>query len=308
MLTHKELKARAVLFSLFREFFTQNGFLEVDTPIRQPHPIPEANIVPIGSQGWFLQSSPEIYMKRLLAAGSEKIFQISRCFRAGEKGRLHLEEFVLVEWYRLGDDYWKLMEDCEHLLRFIARSFKALRTEFSEEFEIPLFSGRDFTLMKPYDTLLVEDAFAQYCPISIEQALAEGCFDEMLVEFIEPNLGLKKPLFLYDYPVQAGSLAKVNDQNSRVVERFELYIQGIELANGFSELTDGSEQRKRFEKEFIELKKGGLSWDMPETFLKELDTIDTAAGIALGFDRLLMLVMGKETVSEVIPFPAEELS
>jgi len=307
VLTIQELRLRASLFSLFRKYFNDNGFLEVDTPIRQPLPIPEANILPIRSQGWFLQSSPEMYMKRLLASGCEKIYQISRCFRAGENGRLHLEEFILVEWYRLGEDYWTLMEDCHQLLNFIAESLDRDQAAFMTGQTSSIFSGTGFTLSKPYDKLLVEEAFTRYSPVSMEQSLADGCFDEILVEYIEPNLGLENPLFLYNYPVQAGSLAKVHDHNSDVVERFELYIRGIELANGFSELTDGDEQRRRFEQEFDRLKKNGLSWSMPETFLEELDSVEKAAGIAFGFDRLLMLILGKESVGEVVPFSPDEL-
>lgn len=307
MLTVQELRLRASLFSLFRKYFDDHGFYEVDTPVRQPLPIPEANILPIRSEGWFLQASPEMYMKRLLASGCEKIYQISRCFRAGEIGRLHLEEFVLVEWYRLGEDYWKLMEDCQQLLNFIAESLNWDQEDFITGQTSSIFSGTDFTLNKPYDKLLVEDAFKRYSPVTMEQSLADGCYDEMLVEYIEPNLGLEHPLFLYDYPVQAGSLAKACDHNSDVVERFELYIRGIELANGFSELTDGTEQRNRFEQEFTRLKKSGLSWSMPETFLEELDGVEKAAGIAFGFDRLLMLILGKESVGEVVPFPPDKL-
>jgi len=307
VLTIQELRLRASLFSLFRKFFDDNGFLEVDTPIRQPLPIPEANILPIRSQGWFLQTSPEMYMKRLLAYGCEKIYQISRCFRAGESGRLHLEEFILVEWYRRNEDYWTLMEDCHLLLNFIAESLDQEQAGFVTAQSNSIFSGTDFTLSKPYDKLLVEEAFARHSPVSMEQSLAEGCFDEMLVEYIEPNLGLKTPLFLYNYPVQAGSLAKVCDHKSEAVERFELYIRGIELANGFSELTDGAEQRRRFEQEFTRLKKSGFSWSMPETFLEELNSVERAAGIAFGFDRLLMLILGKGSVGEVVPFSPDEL-
>ena len=137
--------------------------------------------------------------------------------------------------------------------------------------------------------------------------MQDGRFDEILVEHVEPNLGLKRPLFLYDYPVELGSLAKRSDQDERVAERFELYVKGIELANGFSELTNSSEQRQRFETEFLKLNMLGLDWDMPERFLQELEKIEKAAGIAFGFDRLLMLVMGKEAIGDVVPFSYDEL-
>lgn len=307
MLSTQGLRLRAALFHWLRTFFNQKGFLEVDTPIRQPLLIPEANITPLHSEDWFLQTSPELYMKRLLAAGCDKIFQICRCFRSGEQGRLHLEEFVMVEWYRTDDDYFMLMEDCEHLLQFIGEQIERGGMDEGIGKDEGLFSETDFTLKGPYDRLRVDEAFSRYSPVPLRQSLEDDSFDEILVEHVEPNLGRKRPLFLYDYPVELGSLAKCSDQDERVVERFELYIKGIELANGFSELTNGSEQRRRFEVEFLKLNKVGLNWEMPETFLRELEKIEKAAGIAFGFDRLLMLVMGKEAIGDVVPFSYDEL-
>jgi len=301
------LRSRAQLFHLFRTFFNQNGFLEVDTPIRQPRLIPEANITPLRSEDWFLQASPELYMKRLLALGCDKIFQICRCFRAGERGRLHMEEFVMVEWYRRDDDYLVLMEDCEQLLRFIHDCFAGESIDTGITSSKSIFSENDFTFKGPYDRLRVEEAFALYSPISLRQSVEDGSFDTILVEHIEPNLGCEKPLFLYDYPVELGSLAKRSDRDESVAERFELYIKGIELANGFSELTNSSEQYSRFEMEFVQLNKAGFHWDMPETFLQELEGIEKAAGIAFGFDRLLLLIMGKEEIGDVVPFSNDEL-
>lgn len=306
MLSLQGLHLRATLFHLFRTFFNKNGFLEVDTPIRQPLLLPEDNIVPVRSEGWFLQTSPELYMKRLLATGCEKIFQICRCFRSEEQGRMHLQEFVMVEWYRTGEDYFTLMKDCEQLLGFIAKQLKKHLVGTSSLSKESIFS-EGFTLTGPYDKLRVKEAFSRYCPLPMEQALRDDCFDELLVEYIEPNLGFKRPLFLYDYPAELGSLAKLNEQDETVAERFELYIKGVELANGFSELTDASEQRLRFEKAFAHLNRDGLAWEMPETFLRELGKIEKAAGIALGFDRLLMLVMDKETIGDIIPFSDDEL-
>ena len=307
MLTPQGLRFRAALFHVLRSFLNQNGFLEVDTPIRQPLLIPEANITPLRSQDWFLQSSPELYMKRLLAAGCDKIYQICRCFRSGEQGRLHMEEFVMVEWYRTGDDYLVLMEDCEHLLQYIGEHIESGGMGEGNGLQEGVFSETDFLWKGPYERLRVNEAFNRYSPVSMEQSLQDGRFDEILVEHVEPNLGLKRPLFLYDYPVELGSLARRSDKDERVVERFELYVKGIELANGFSELTDSSEQRQRFKEEFLKLNTIGLNWDMPERFLRELEKIEKAAGIAFGFDRLLMLVMGKEAIGDVVPFSHDEL-
>ena len=301
------LQIRATLFQLVRTFFNQQDFLEVDTPIRQPIIIPEANIRPLSSEDCFLQSSPELYMKRLLAAGCPKIFQICRCFRAGERGRLHLEEFVMVEWYRLDEDYNALMDDCEQLLRFISAQSKGDQVGMGRSGTKGIWDDPGFDLAGPFDRLRVDEAFARYSPISLDKSLLDDCFDEILVEYIEPNLGNSRPLFLYDYPAVLGSLAKLSDTDRGVAERFELYIKGVELANGFSELTDALEQRQRFEEELAKLSKAGFNWQVPERFLRALGQIDKAAGIAFGFDRLLMLLMGEESIGNVVPFSFDEL-
>lgn len=314
MLDPQGLRFRAAFFHSLRSFFSDRQFLEVDTPIRQPLLIPEVNIRPLASEDWFLQASPELCMKRLLAAGCERIFQLCHCFRKGERGRLHLEEFTMLEWYRAGGDYQDLMGDCESLLGFLlaelggmegcAASVGAGREELRMGDD-----HRPVSLRPPWDRLSVQAAFARYSPLSLEQALTVDAFDQMLVEYVEPNLGVERPLFLHDYPVELGSLARRKDGSPHLVERFELYLNGIELANGFSELTDPREQRHRFELELRRMgmgEEGGQSARMPERFLADLACIHRAAGIALGVDRLLMLLMGKKSVHQVVPFaPAD---
>jgi len=309
MLSLPELHMRAALLRLVRSFFLGLGFLEVDTPVRQPVIIPERNIIPLQSGGWFLQASPELCMKRLLAAGCEKIFQICPCFRAGEKGRLHLEEFTMLEWYRTDADYYDLMADCEDFLRYVEENF---RMEFSDHRSLlnkGVFSGADaINLTREWERLTVAEAFARYSPVSLEQALETDRFEELLVENIEPRLGIGSPVFLCDYPALQGSLAKLKDENTDVAERFELYLAGIELANGFSELTDGREQQQRFNDELRYMHENGRkSTSMPERFLRALDGLDRAAGIAFGLDRLLMLIMGRRTLCEVVTFAPSEL-
>ena len=196
---------RAAFFRLIRSFFYQHAFLEVDTPLRQPVYIPESNITPIVSEKEFLQTSPELCMKRLLAAGSNKIFQICHCFRKEERGRLHLEEFQMLEWYRTGTDYHQLMADCEDLLRFLLANL----VEFQASQGIagrPFFAG--INLEQTWQRLTVAEAFDRFSPMKLHQALRDGKFDEILVEYIEPQLGISSPVFLYDYPVELGSLAK----------------------------------------------------------------------------------------------------
>ena len=325
MLDLQGLRFRAAFFHSLRSFFVRRQFLEVDTPIRQPLLLPELNIEPLASEGWWLQASPELCMKRLLAAGCSRIFQLCNCFRKGERGRLHLEEFTMLEWYRRDAGYEDLMGDCEALLCSLladlgrmapcACSHENLRVGDGHGWPrvggakegAGATNGQVIALSPPWERLSVHEAFARYSPISIEQALAADTFDEILVEYVEPHLGVERPLFLYDYPVELGSLARRKDGFPHLVERFELYINGIELANGFSELTDSHEQRHRFERELALMDEDRRKRSsMPEFFLQELAGLDRAAGIALGVDRLLMLLMGKGSVGEVVSFAPDE--
>lgn len=311
MLDLQGLRFRAAFFHSLRSFFVRQQFLEVDTPIRQPLLLPELNIVPLASEGWFLQASPELCMKRMLAAGCSRIFQLCNCFRKGERGRLHLEEFTMLEWYRKEAGYEDLMADCEALLASLLADLEVMApcAVFNEHLRVNSDggSGRVISLQTPWDRLSVHEAFARYSPVSIDQAMAADTFDEILVEYVEPYLGIERPLFLYDYPVELGSLARRKEGFPLLAERFELYINGIELANGFSELTDSHEQRQRFEQELELMDEERRQHSrMPERFLEELAKLDRAAGIALGVDRLLMLLMGKESVAEVVSFaPAD---
>ena len=303
MLSLERLHLRAAFFRAIRTFFHQQGFLEVDTPIRQPVYIPESNIEPFASETHYLQSSPELCMKRLLAHGCERIFQISHCFRKGESGRLHLEEFQMLEWYRTGCDYFQLRTDCEQLVRFVVEALEDLRVKGARGF----LPGID--LSAKWQRLTVADAFHQYCPCSLDWALANDRFDEILVEYVEPKLGHQSPVFLYDYPIQLASLAKKSENNPHVAERFELYIKGIELANGFSELTDEVEQRNRFAQEIAAIRiKQGSNARMPERFLEDLAKLGKATGIALGVDRLFMLFLDSSSISSAVTFNPEDFS
>ncbi|TKB12204.1 EF-P lysine aminoacylase EpmA [Desulforhopalus sp. IMCC35007] len=303
MLHSRRLRQRAILMSSLRSFFAARGFLEVDTPIRQPVIIPERNIEPLRSGDAFLQTSPELSMKRLLAQGCSKIFQICPCFRKNEKGRRHLEEFTMLEWYHSGENYQKLMEDCEHLLRHVLRELSA--ADALEDAVAPFFPGYD--LQKDWEKITVKEAFQRYSPCSLQQSLSDNSFDEILVEYVEPHLGMGSPAFLIDYPLELGSLARAKADNPHVVERFELYLGGVELANGFTELTDEGEQRRRFCQELKEIENSwGPDLVMPERFLFDLGRLQGAAGIALGVDRLLMLALGIDDINDVVTFsPAD---
>ena len=304
MLGIEGLQIRAAFLRSIRSFFYQNDFLEVDTPLRQAIYIPESNIVPISSENEYLQTSPELCMKRLLAAGSSKIFQICHCFRKEERGRLHLEEFQMLEWYRTGADYYQLMSDCEALLRYLLAQLSKTQAS-SNAIKYPFFSG--LKLDSKWERVTVADAFLRYAAIELDEALKEGTFDEILVDYIEPHLGFSSPVFLYDYPVELGALARRKPGNESVAERFELYINGVEIANGFSELTDVMEQRRRFTHEITTIKANtGQNVHMPERFLSDLEQLDTAAGIAMGIDRLFMVAMNKQRITDVVTFSPED--
>jgi lysyl-tRNA synthetase class 2 len=304
MLDERGLRLRAALLRNTRSFFDSQGFIEVDTPIRQPVCIPESNILLQSAGRQFLQASPELCMKRLLAAGCREIYQICHCFRPGEKGRLHLEEFQMLEWYRQDADYHRLMHDCEELLRFLLAGFTtaAADTERGKDF----FPGVD--LSARWERLTVEQAFSRYSQVSLQQAVNSDCFEEVLVEQVEPHLGFDVPLFLYDYPLALGSLARRKTSDPNFVERFELYIKGIELANGFTELTDAREQRERFRKEIDSIRSmRDVQMEMPELFLADLQRLENGAGIALGLDRLFMVATGVEDIARAVAFSPDEL-
>lgn len=304
MLDIKGLRFRAALLSAIRRFFTGQGFLEVDTPLRLPVIIPESNIVPLTSDGQYLQTSPELCMKRLLAAGCTEIFQICPCFRKDEKGRHHLEEFTMLEWYRTGTDYRQLMADCEELFRYIVQD---LIRNSSVAAEGALFSRIAADIEKPWQRMTVAEAFDRFSPMPLSGILQEDRFEEILVEFVEPELGRQSPVFLCDYPHAMASLARVKVDDPGTAERFELYWQGIELANGFSELTEPDEQRSRFLHEISLIEqRGGVHAGLPEAFLGDLARMPVSAGIALGVDRLLMLLMGRERIADAVSFSQQD--
>lgn len=301
MLNESGLRKRAALIQAIRRFFIDRDYIEVDTPLRLPVLIPEAHNEPVESGDHFLQTSPEICMKRLLAeAGCSKIFQICKCFRNKERGDRHLPEFTMLEWYRTQATYHSLMAECEDLIIAVARA-----TGHMNSFPV---NGHAVSLEKPWERLSVAEAFERFAPVSVAQALAQKVFDEMLCQYIEPRLGLAKPVFLFDYPVELGALARRKKENPWLAERFEIYIAGIELANGFSELTDQEEQQERFESELRLIQNQGRpSPGIPRKFLAALPKMPETAGIALGVDRLAMVLHNAAKIDTVVSFIPEDL-
>ena len=294
------LHERAKLIQSIRLFLINHDFLEVETSLRIPSPAPEEHIEAIASEDWFLQTSPELCMKRLLAAGYPRIFQISKCFRAAERGNKHLPEFTILEWYSAGFDYHQLMDQCEALL---IAAFK--NTGHDQDI---VWQNKKINIASPWEKITVADAFFKYAPVTLEESLVQDKFDEIMVEYIEPRLGLERPTFIYDYPAKLAALAKLKESNPAFGERFELYIGGLELANGFSELTDADEQRHRFE-EALKLRsaKNWARYNMPEKFLQSLDALPPSAGIALGIDRLVMIITDSANIDDVVAFTPENL-
>lgn len=294
------LRRRQVIVAAIRDFFYARDFLEVETSNRIPAPAPEVHVDSFSSGTWFLHPSPEVCMKRLLAAGYERLFQICKCYRDGERGARHLPEFTLLEWYRAGADYNALMADCENLLADTVRRL-ALGRCF-------VYQGQAIDLEPPWERITVDEAFRRYTGVTADDVLAAGRFEEILVEEVEPHLGLGKPTFLCDYPLPLASLARRKNDHPRVAERFELYICGMELANGFSELTDPAEQRRRFQEAIEERNRLGKALSpMPEPFLDDLSRMPEAAGIALGLDRLVMVLADAAVIDQVVAFTPEML-
>jgi lysyl-tRNA synthetase class 2 len=320
------LLARGRIAAALRNWFAAQGFLEVETAALQVSPGNETHlhafatdlIGPGGERrGLHLRTSPEFACKKLLAAGETRIVDFARVFRNRERGALHHPEFTLLEWYRADAPYEALMEDCAALLAEAARAAGA--TEFR-------FRGKAADPFAPPERLTVAEAFARYAGVDLLASIAGGkgdrdrlaaeaakagvatapddswgdVFSRILVEQIDPHLGLGRATILYEYPLPLAALARAKPGSDRVAERFELYACGVELANAFGELTDAGEQRARFaaamdEKERIH----GERYPLDEDFLAALAEMPPASGIALGFDRLVMLATGAAHIDDV---------
>jgi lysyl-tRNA synthetase class 2 len=289
------LKCRAEIIDIIRRFFNDRDFLEVDTPIRTPAVAPEKEIVPFSSEGWALTTSPELYMKRLLAAGFPRIYQISHSFRKDERGRLHNPEFTLLEWYRIGATYETMMADTEALVTTIANKMGAgNRLQYQ---------GKYIDLTQPWPRITISKLYrklAGWDPIRNPDVRR---FDMDMVTKIVPGLNPRRPTIMLDYPSKMASLARLKPRNPLVAERAEVFIGGLELANAYSELTNEKEQAARFKSEIESIKKElGRDVPLPQKFLDALEHLPECAGIALGMDRLVMLFCSANSIDEVIPF------
>ena len=312
------LRTRAEVLARIRGFFAERGVLEVETPLLGSAPVTDLHLAALstryrgpghddGLKLW-LQTSPEFAMKRLLASGSGPIYQLGKAFRDGEAGSRHNPEFTILEWYRPGWDHHRLMDEVGELLGAVlcsdSDSDSADRITYSEAFQRHV--GVD-----PHSVSIAELA-ARACSLLGQAAPdlgndRDGWLDLLLSHVVEPELGRGRPTFVFDFPASQAALARVRPGDPPVAERFEVWVEGIELANGYHELTDPAEQRRRFEADLAARRERGLA-EVPvdQQLLAALEHgLPKCAGVALGVDRLVMLAAGVERIDEVIAFPVD---
>ena len=304
----RALQQRAALLRQLREFFDDRGFVEVETRLLAEEIIPELYIEPICVEGGgFLQASPELHMKRLLAAGAVAIFQVTRSFRAGERGQLHNPEFTIIEWYRAGDDMPAGVDLLDALVQSLLGTEPALRTTYADAFTRAMGLHPQTATIKELSAA-IETAGGSGRASDTQEIDRDELLNLLLSTRVEPQLGRDRPEIIYHYPATQASLARTvpSPLGYDVAERFELYYRGIELANGFHELTDVAEQRRRFEAaNAARVAAGRSALPLPESLLAALEAgLPDCTGCALGFDRLAMLAAGAESINDVIAFPA----
>lgn len=303
------LQQRATLLQSLRNFFDERGFFEVETPLLADEIIPELHIEPIrAARGGFLQASPELHMKRLVASGATAIYQVTRSFRQDERGPLHNPEFTIVEWYRIGDDLQAGIDLLDELVKTLLSTPPAARTSYAAAFQRTLD-------IDPHTATVAElAAAAKAAGISVPGEMQADDRDDwlnlLLATRVEAQLGRDLPEILYHYPASQASLAKVatTDAGYEVAERFELYYRGIELANGFHELGDAAELRRRFDAiNTARVADSRSALPLPESLLAAMEQgLPSCTGCALGFDRLVMLALNAQSVDDVIAFPQRQ--
>lgn len=320
----KAARARQAMYAALRGFFAGPGYLEVETPCLVPTPGLEPHIDPfevpfvpqtdVGARRpLYLHTSPEYAMKRLLADGSPPLFQLCKTFRNGEVSGTHNPEFTMLEFYRPNADYHAIMDDLEGALAAV---------------EAAVAPGRGLFSQRPFERLSVRDAVLRHTGVDLfthpdgsslkaaakaigvhvgESETFDDVFFHLFLERVEPKLGFGRPTFLIEYPASMASLSRLKPGDPRVAERVELYADGVELANGFSELTDAVEQRARLVDEQAQRRAAGRPvFPLDEPFLEAVGRMPPSAGIAVGLDRVLMLLVGASSIADVLLFPAKD--
>ncbi|HEX7964711.1 MAG TPA: EF-P lysine aminoacylase EpmA [Gammaproteobacteria bacterium] len=304
------LKLRAELLTKFRAFFSTRGVLEVDTPALSRAGATDRHIqsfrVEDGRKGHlYLHTSPEFPMKRLLAAGVGDIYQLCKVFRSGEAGRMHNPEFTMLEWYRIGFDHHQLMAEVAELIGALLPELDPPEyLTYREAFQT--HAGFDVVTAGSKDCIAALNRAGRQVPAE-DQLDYDGWLDMVAGDLVYPALGKGRLTFIYNYPASQAALARVWPGEPPVAERFEAFIGGVELVNGFHELSDAAEQRRRFEADRAYRKAQGLmEVPLDEGLLAGLEQgLPDCAGVALGFDRLVMIAAGARSIEEVIAFPAD---
>ena len=317
-LSWQNSQKRAQILQQIRQFFSDRNVVEVETPALSLGTVTDVHLDAFStrynfindsdlnqSTQLYLQTSPEFHMKRLLASGYGCIFQIAKAFRHEQAGRFHNPEFTLLEWYRLGFDHFDLMNEVAELLKIVLDCSEPLsityQTLFIEQLGIdPLVANREQLL-----ALITKQG-------KLSQWLINEPNNDILLQFIfseiiEPNIGIDAPCFVYNFPKSQASLAKLCPDDKRVAQRFECYYQGVELVNGFNELSDANEQLKRFQQDNVtRIKCGFIGKPIEKHFISALvEGLSQCSGVALGIDRLVMLALKAQHIEQVISFPIE---
>jgi elongation factor P--(R)-beta-lysine ligase len=311
------LATRARLLRAVRTYFDGEGFVEVETPLRVFSPGQEVHLQAVATEGGrYLITSPEYHMKRLVAAGARRIYQITRAFRADERGPHHQPEFTIVEWYRAAEPLAAIADDCEALLRAAAAvAGPAVAPSLQVDAPFERTTVRELFLRHAGFSLRGDEPAAELAArasaagVRLGSATAwDDVFFQVFLDRIEPALGRGRPTLVFDWPAPLAALARRKEDDPRLAERFELYAGGLELANAFGELTDPVEQRARFVEESVARgARGKTVYPLDEKLLAALSHMPPTSGVALGFDRLLMLVLGTTDIREVIAFPEDEI-
>ena len=291
------LPRRAAMVRALRAALDEGGFVEVETPVRIPAPANEPHIRPPASGRAFLRASPELQMKRLLAAGLGRLYQIGPCFREGERGDRHAPEFTMLEWYRAPGGWEDVLRDAERLVLSAAAALHGAGAA-----RVP-FRGGSLDLAAPWERVPVREAYRRWAGWDPVEDWDAERFDLDMALKVEPALPRDRAVVLFGYPAQAASLARLSPDDPRVAERWELYLGGMEIANAFGELADPAEQRRRFEAARDEkIACGEPPMPLDEDFLADLARMPPAGGAALGVDRLAMVLLDAPDIDSVRAF------
>ncbi len=300
------LAARSTALRTVREYFDAEGFLEVETPVRVASPGLDAHVDAVRAEGGFLITSPELHMKRLLVGGLPRLYQLARVSRAGEGGALHEPEFTILEWYRAFSGIEEMIRDTEQLVEAVVSRLSPAK---KKRLTVTAPDGRAVDVTPPFRRITVRDAFLAHAAVADAAALAASDRDRYyrtFVDAVEPALAREESaVVLWEFPITEAALARPCPHDGAVAERFEVYVGGVELCNGFGELTDAAEQRRRFEAELERRRRAGApEQPIDEAFLAALaEGMPPSGGNALGFDRLVMLALGAACIADVTAFP-----